>query len=127
MSMSMKAKLLTIVGALIVIGAVTGGALYYAFPVQVSTLAGLTRSYLSYFLVRTSWHDNDGIERGLQSGAYCVDGPTGPGSRILVNLSGKRPNLHRRRLACPLNWHSFEGRLLPDSEKLLVSKQRRRK
>jgi hypothetical protein len=46
MSMSMKAKLLTIVGALIVIGAVTGGALYYAFPVQVSTLAGLTRSYL---------------------------------------------------------------------------------
>jgi hypothetical protein len=49
MSMSMKAKLLTIVGALIVIGAVTGGALYYAFPVQVSTLAGLTRSYLSYF------------------------------------------------------------------------------
>jgi hypothetical protein len=46
MSMSMKAKLFAIVGALIVIGAVTGGALYYAFPVQVSTLAGLTRNYL---------------------------------------------------------------------------------
>ncbi len=45
-SMSVKAKLLTIVGALIVIGAVTGGALYYAFPVQISTLAGLTRNYL---------------------------------------------------------------------------------
>ena len=45
-SMSMKAKLLAIVGALIVIGAVTGGALYYAFPVQVPTLAGLTRNYL---------------------------------------------------------------------------------
>ena len=46
MSMSMKAKLLTIVGALIVIGAVTGGALYFAYPVQVSALAGLTRNYL---------------------------------------------------------------------------------
>jgi hypothetical protein len=46
LSMSMKAKLLTIVGVLIVIGAVTGGALYYAFPVQISTLAGLTRNYL---------------------------------------------------------------------------------
>ena len=33
-----------------------------------------------YFLVRTSGHDNDGIERGLQSGACFVDGPTGPGS-----------------------------------------------
>ena len=33
----MKAKLLTIVGALIVISAVTGGALYCAYPVQVST------------------------------------------------------------------------------------------
>jgi hypothetical protein len=46
MSTSMKAKLLTIVGALIVIGAVTMSALYYGFPVQLSTLAGLTRNYL---------------------------------------------------------------------------------
>jgi hypothetical protein len=44
--MSSKAKLLTIVGALIVICAVIGGALYYAFPVQVSTYAALTRNYL---------------------------------------------------------------------------------
>ena len=39
-------KLLMIVGALAVIGAATGGALYYAYPVQVSTLAGLTRNYV---------------------------------------------------------------------------------
>ena len=45
-SMSMKAKLLTNVGALIVIGAVTGGALYLAYPVQISTLGGMTRNYL---------------------------------------------------------------------------------
>jgi hypothetical protein len=44
--MLIKAKLLTIVGALIVIGAVTGGALYYAYPVQVSKLGGMTRNYL---------------------------------------------------------------------------------
>jgi hypothetical protein len=43
--MSMRAKLLTIVGALIVIGAATGGPLYYACPVPVFTLAGLTRNY----------------------------------------------------------------------------------
>ena len=44
----MKKKLLIIViivGALFVIGAATGGALYYAYPVQVSTIAGLTRNY----------------------------------------------------------------------------------
>jgi hypothetical protein len=46
LSMSMKAKLLTIVGVLIVIGAVTGGALYYAYPVQVSTLGGLSRNFI---------------------------------------------------------------------------------
>jgi alcohol dehydrogenase (cytochrome c) len=35
-----------IVGALVVIGAATGGALYYAYPVQVSTIGGLTRNYV---------------------------------------------------------------------------------
>jgi alcohol dehydrogenase (cytochrome c) len=44
--MSVKAKLLTIVGALIVIGAVAGTALYYAYPVQVSLFGALTRNYV---------------------------------------------------------------------------------
>jgi alcohol dehydrogenase (cytochrome c) len=39
-------KLLMILGGLAVIGAATGGGLYYAYPVQVSTLAGLTRNYV---------------------------------------------------------------------------------
>ena len=41
----MKHKLLIIVGALGVTGAAVAGALYLAYPVQVSTLAGLTRNY----------------------------------------------------------------------------------
>ena len=39
-------KLFIIVVALAVLGAVTGGALYYAYPVQVSIFGGLTRNYL---------------------------------------------------------------------------------
>ena len=44
--MNIKYKLLIIAGALGVTGAAVGGALYLAYPVQVSTLAGLTRNYL---------------------------------------------------------------------------------
>jgi hypothetical protein len=36
-------RLLVIVGAFIVIGAAVGGAQYYAYPVQVTTVAGMTR------------------------------------------------------------------------------------
>ena len=42
----MRYKLLIIVGALIVIGAVAAGALYKAYPVQMATYAGMTRNYL---------------------------------------------------------------------------------
>ena len=42
----MKHKLLIIAGALVVMGAAAAGALYYAFPVQVSTVGGLTRNYI---------------------------------------------------------------------------------
>src|SRR5271170_3196062 len=41
----MKYKLLIAACALGVIGAAVGGALYLIYPVQVSTLAGLTRNY----------------------------------------------------------------------------------
>ena len=43
---SNKRKFFVIVVALIVIGAVAGLALNYAYPVQVATLAGLTRNYI---------------------------------------------------------------------------------
>jgi hypothetical protein len=42
----MKYNLVIIAGAFGVTGAAVAGALYLAYPVQVSTLAGLTRSYL---------------------------------------------------------------------------------
>jgi alcohol dehydrogenase (cytochrome c) len=42
----MKHKLLIIAGALVVVGAAVAGALYLAFPVQVSTIGGLSRNYL---------------------------------------------------------------------------------
>ncbi len=42
----MKSKLFIIACALVVIGAAAGGTLYYLYPVQVSTLAGMTRNYL---------------------------------------------------------------------------------
>jgi alcohol dehydrogenase (cytochrome c) len=42
----MKKKLLLIAVALVVIGAAIGGALYYAYPVQVSLLAAMTRNYI---------------------------------------------------------------------------------
>jgi alcohol dehydrogenase (cytochrome c) len=41
----MKKKVLTIAGALAVLGAAAAGALYYFFPVRVSIFAGLTRNY----------------------------------------------------------------------------------
>ncbi len=44
--MQMKSKILIIAGAVIVAGAAVGGGLYLVYPVQVSTLAGLTRNYL---------------------------------------------------------------------------------
>src|SRR5690349_13732266 len=43
---SVKKKLFTIVGVVVVIGAAIGGALYFAFPVQMSTIGGLTRNYV---------------------------------------------------------------------------------
>ena len=42
----MKKKLFLIAVALVVIGAATGGALYYAYPVQVSLFAAMTRNYI---------------------------------------------------------------------------------
>jgi alcohol dehydrogenase (cytochrome c) len=42
----MKYKLLIIAAVLGVTGAVVAGGLYFAYPVQVTTLAGMTRNYL---------------------------------------------------------------------------------
>src|SRR5262245_52435566 len=39
-------KILIVIGALAVIGAAIGGALYLALPVQMSTIGGLMRNYV---------------------------------------------------------------------------------
>lgn len=46
---SVRAKLLSLIGALVVIGAVIAGGLYYAFPVQISIMGALSRNYLITF------------------------------------------------------------------------------
>jgi alcohol dehydrogenase (cytochrome c) len=40
-----KKKLLIIAAALVITGGVVGGGLYLAYPVQVSTFAGLSRNF----------------------------------------------------------------------------------
>ena len=57
-------KILLLVGALIVAGAAVGGALYYVYPVQVTTLAGLTRNYL------LSWSAPAGTATTESNAAY---------------------------------------------------------
>jgi hypothetical protein len=55
-----------------VIGAVAAGALYYAYPVQVSTLAGLTRNYL------ISWFAPPGTTTTELNAAYQGTGAAAP-------------------------------------------------
>ena len=68
----MKRKLLLLAGALVVIGAAAAGALYYAYPVQVSTLAGLTRNYL------ISWSAPAGTTTTELNAAYPGAGAVAP-------------------------------------------------
>jgi alcohol dehydrogenase (cytochrome c) len=68
----MKRKLLLLACALVVIGAVAAGALYYAYPVQVSTLAGLTRNYL------ISWFAPPGTTTTELNAAYQGTGTAAP-------------------------------------------------
>jgi alcohol dehydrogenase (cytochrome c) len=57
-------KLLIIVVALGVIGAAVGGGLYYFYPVQVSTIAGMSRNYL------ISWFAPPGATTTESNAAY---------------------------------------------------------
>jgi GMC oxidoreductase len=67
-----KHKLLIIAGALGVIGAAAAGALYLAFPVQVSTLGGLARNYL------VSWSAPPGATTTELNAAYKGAGTAAP-------------------------------------------------
>jgi PQQ-dependent dehydrogenase (methanol/ethanol family) len=70
----MKRKSYLIAGALVVIGAVgaaAAGALYYAYPVQVSIFAGLTRNYI------LSWFAPHGTTTTELNAAYKGEGTVG--------------------------------------------------
>jgi alcohol dehydrogenase (cytochrome c) len=61
--------LISVVGALVVIGGAVGGGLYYVYPVQVSTLGGMTRNYL------ISWFAPPGTTATELNAAYkAADG-----------------------------------------------------
>ena len=71
----MKSKLAIaaiIVVALGVIGAAVGGALYYVYPVQVSTLGGMTRNYL------ISWSAPPGTTTTELNAAYKAAAAAAP-------------------------------------------------
>jgi hypothetical protein len=92
----MKKKLLIIAGVLVVVGATTAGALYYVYPVQVSTIAGLTRNYL------ISWSAPLGMTTTELNAAYKTAGgaiaPFPPAERRwrLAELQQNTPSVSRR-------------------------------
>ena len=85
-----KRKFFIVLGALIVIGAATGAVLYYAYPVQMDTIGGLTRNY--FVSSTASGHDNDGIECGLQSAVLASSAAEGPSSSA---TTGDWPSYNR--------------------------------
>jgi hypothetical protein len=86
-----KNKLLIIAGVLVVVGAAAAGALYYVYPVQVSTIAGLTRNYL------ISWSTPLGMTTTELNAAYKTAGgviaPFPPAERRW-RLAELRQNTH---------------------------------
>ena len=68
----MRHKFIVIAGALVVAGVAAALALYYAYPVQVSTLAGLTRNYL------ISWSAPPGTATTELNPGYNASGAAAP-------------------------------------------------
>ena len=101
--MNMKYKLLIIAGALGVTGAAAGGGLYLAYPVQVSTFAGLTRNYL------LSWSAPPGTTTTELNAAYKAPDCCALACRRVI------AERHRRRLA-ELQQNTDFGSLLAASE-----------
>jgi len=68
----MRHKFIVIAGALVVAGVAAALALYYAYPVQASTLAGLTRNYL------ISWSAPPGTATTELNPGYNASGAAAP-------------------------------------------------
>ncbi len=83
-------KLLIIAVALGVIGAAAGGALYYVYPVQMSTIAGLTRNYV--------------LSLGAPAGTTTTE--TNPDYKG-AGAAGSRPPRRPRRALTAGDWPSY--------------------
>jgi alcohol dehydrogenase (cytochrome c) len=86
-----KHNFLIIAGALVVTGAAAAGALYYAYPVQVSTLGGLTRNYF------ISWSAPPGTIATELNPAYKAAAAVAPQSRAPppITSTGDWPSYNR--------------------------------
>jgi len=85
-------NLLIIVVALGVIGAAVGGGLYYVYPVQVSTIAGMSRNYL------ISWFAPPGTTATESNPAYKAAEaatPQPPAAAPLPNATGDWPSYNK--------------------------------
>ena len=88
----MRYKLAIIAGALIAIGAAAAGALYYAFPVQMATYAGLTSNYF------ISWSAPPGTTTTELNAAYkgvVAAAPSVPAEVPLPSAAGDWPSYNR--------------------------------
>jgi hypothetical protein len=102
-------KLLIIVGVLGVIGAATGGALYYFYPVQVSIFAGLTRNYLlTWFApqgtatteLNTAYKDAGAVVRALPAEASSPSVTAGDWPSYNRTLTSERSRAMRASSWC---------------------------
>ena len=88
----MRHKLFIIAGALVVAGAAVGGGLYYVYPVQVSTIAGMTRNYF------ISWSAPPGTITTELNPAYkptAATGPSAPAAAPSPNAASDWPSYNK--------------------------------
>jgi outer membrane protein assembly factor BamB len=88
---TLKTKLLTLIGALVVIGVVIGGGLYYAFPVQISIMGALSRNFL------ITWSAPSGTATTESNANYKVAGAVAPApsADATAAASGDWPSYNR--------------------------------
>jgi alcohol dehydrogenase (cytochrome c) len=101
--------LLILAGLRVVAGATAAGVLYYVYPVQVSTIAGLIRNYL------VSWSAPLGMTTTESNAAYKTGGPIAPSPP--AERAGDWPSYNRTLTSecfsplTEINTWVFRGRL----------------
>ena len=88
---SVRAKLLSLIGALVVIGAVIAGGLYYAFPVQISIMGALSRNYLITFFAPGGTATTESNANYKSAGSVA----SAPSGEATAATSGDWPSYNR--------------------------------